>query len=252
MRTVLALLLISLHGALAAESSKECPQGKHSVSSYTQGDYYKADGTFVRAHTVNAHCRTNPRGYEKWHSKLKTGRPRVWGYKKEQSVDWTESNVERTLEAISELPDLLFEQEPAGIYRMRKSRTPANPATTNTGLSETVLYDLAFQTSSNLAQVLAHEFSHLLYKKLPEEERKSYLTISKWLEEKIGNSTMWINRRPPNQFMTDHAKESPDEDFATNIEYFLFKPAKLKNVAPQIHSWIEKQLGDKLKKRLPK
>ncbi len=77
------------------------------MSSYTQGDYYKADGTFVKAHTVSAHCRANPRGYETWHSKLKPGRPSVWMLNKEETKPWSTSDVERALEALASLPDVL-------------------------------------------------------------------------------------------------------------------------------------------------
>ncbi len=231
---------------MAAESLK-CPPGKHWVSSYMQGDYHKADGTFVRAHTVSAHCRTNPKGYDKWHSKLKTGRPHIWGYKEETTTNWSTSEIERVLEAISDLPDGLVQQESNGIYRMRKSQTRANTATTNDPKRETVLYDAAFQPEIVLARTLAHELAHLMFVSIDKDLRWSFLEAADWISKDKKNQTQIILQRPPNQSLTLHSRSSPHEDFATSIEFFLFDPNKLKKTIPKVHTWIERRLGDRLK-----
>ena len=182
--------LIFLALAFAADGPGACPQGKHWVSAYHQGDYVRADGTLVRAHEVSAHCRTNPKGYEQWHSKIKTGRPRVWRHHREVSSSWTISEIERLLEAISELPDGLLEHEAAGIYRMKQSDTKDNSATTNDPLREVVLYDSAFLRSSKLARIVAHELAHLMFVRMNPGVRDGFLEAAKWIKWAVRGPTL--------------------------------------------------------------
>lgn len=49
------------------------------------------------------------------------------------------------------------------------------------------------------------------------------------------------------EFVEHDGKTSAEEDFANNVEYFLFDQAALKNKSPNIFSWIQKNLGQKLR-----
>ncbi len=40
---------------------------------------------------------------------------------------------------------------------------------------------------------------------------------------------------------------SPEEDYANNLEYFIYNPDKLKQVTPNAYEWIKKRFGPKLK-----
>jgi hypothetical protein len=51
----------------------------------------------------------------------------------------------------------------------------------------------------------------------------------------------------PGGFVEIDGRQSPEEDFANNAEYYLFEPALLKKASPKIFSWIEKNLGSLLK-----
>ena len=46
--------------------------------------------------------------------------------------------------------------------------------------------------------------------------------------------------------MDNDGKLSADEDFANNIEYFMFDPDQLKVTSPQIFGWIQKHLKQQL------
>ena len=47
------------------------------------------------------------------------------------------------------------------------------------------------------------------------------------------------------KFVEDDGKEGPNEDFAKNIEHFLFSPQSLKKQTPKVYDWIRKRYGDK-------
>jgi len=42
------------------------------------------------------------------------------------------------------------------------------------------------------------------------------------------------------EFVEDDGKEGPNEDFANNIEYFLFRSQSLKMKAPKVYDWIRR------------
>lgn len=157
--------------------------------------------------------------------------------------------MERVLEAISALPDGLVDQDSAGLYRMKDSKTNGNAATTNEPLRETVLYDAAFAPSKNLARVLAHELAHLMFVRLEKPLRNEFLTAANWVLELERNRKFLVLRRPPRESVTIHSRLSPHEDFATAIDYFIFENPILKKTTPKVHAWIDKHLGARLKKR---
>lgn len=64
--------------------------------------------------------------------------------------------------------------QPRNIYRMDKSIDPGNPATTNVGRGDIVLYDSAFSLKHNLAHIIAHELSHQLYTGSSDSDRRDY------------------------------------------------------------------------------
>ncbi len=247
----LLALIICIAATYPNVQGENCPEGKHWVTSYQQGDYLRTDGTLVKAHRVSAHCRMNPRGYDSWHSQIKPGRPKVWKNENEVSTSWSTSETERVLEAVSALPDGLIEQIPAGIYRMRVSVDKANPATANYPKKEIALYDAAFDGTNNLARILAHELSHLMFVRLDKPTRDAFLEAARWVKLD-GKRPSLLLQRPMNQTLTFHSRTSPHEDFATSVEYYLFDPAKMRATTPKVHSWIEKHLGDSLKKRSEK
>ncbi len=171
----LGVLLFSF--PVFSDTKQKCGSNKHWVDSHFRRSYTRYDGTRVKATQVEGHCRKNPRGYEKWHQKLSNKRPKIWGYTKEKSKKWTIEEVHRLYEAISVLPDQIFDIDDIRIHRMFRSQNGLNPATTSPPEKVVTLYDLAFVHEDSLAQILSHELSHVLYESLtPEEFKKQSLT----------------------------------------------------------------------------
>ena len=160
----------------------ECPKGKHWVHPHIRRAYVRYDGTLVKSTKVSGHCRINPRGYDKWHQSFSTKRPKVWGYKKEKSKKWTQEELQRLYDAVSVLPEKLLSLKNVKVYRMKDSQFKENPATTN--VSEVVLYDKAFNHSDPLAQIISHEFSHILYDRLNNKDKKNFRENAGWIEHK--------------------------------------------------------------------
>ena len=132
-----------------------------------------------------------------------------------------------------------------GVYRFSKSKYFPNPASrigSNIGL-----YDTAFDEKRNLARILAHELAHYSYDKLSFEDGKRYREVTGWQTKLEGSDVYWTPR--PNAFVEDDGKVSPDEDYANNVEYFLFRPKVLKQVTPNAFNWLKNKFGDKFKIR---
>lgn len=237
------LSVLLLFASLPSWASPNCPIGSHWVAAHFRRAYVRGDGKRFSATTVSAHCRTNPKGYDVWHSRLSNQRPRVWGYKYEKSKKWTTEEIERVLEALSELPEFLLNQEADSLYRMSGSEEPGNPATTN--FKDTVLYDKAFAPDQNLARVIAHEQAHRLFDSLTEVERTGFKTAGEWVKVREGSREFEKPGRPASAFVQLDGQRSPSEDFANSVESFVFEKEKLKAVSPRVYDWINSKWGSK-------
>lgn len=239
---VLLMVILLLAGSFSFAA--ECPKGEYWVSPHFRNGYVRYDGTVVRATTVSGHCRTNPRGYEKWHQRLSNERPSFWGYTNEKSKKWTTEEVERVYDAISILPQQLLDLGKVEIYRMVQSNTEGNPATSNG--NDVVLYDSVFKHKIPMERILAHEFSHPLYYTLNPNQREDFARSARW--KKIENTKAWVARKDKIYFEED-SRVSLVEDFANHIEYYLFKNESLKESAPEAFKWINQTFGKDFKLR---
>ena len=123
------------------------------------------------------------------------------------------------------------------IYRKKRdTQYPMNPASINSKTKKIILYDSIHQYG--MERVLAHELAHILYEKLPNDTIKSYLKIADWKEYKIQGVPGMINVRKI--FVASDSEDSPSEDFANNIEYYLYEEKTLKEKNPKIYKWIKK------------
>jgi len=138
----------------------ECSGSSHWVRAYHRRAYYRGDGTFVAATEMSAHCQHNPEGYEFWKDKIKNGSPPFWPNKSEKIVPWSQEEIERTLEALSEIPKELWGDYIKGIYRFDVSQDDTNPASSVKGFI--ALYNNAFNSSRDpsLARLITHELAH--------------------------------------------------------------------------------------------
>jgi hypothetical protein len=238
------LFFLIIFFSSASLLAQTCQSGQHWVRAHHRRAYYKADGTFVSATEVTAHCQGNPNGYSFWASHLTDGRPSRWKYAKEKTVSWTPEEKERVLEAMGDLPEALWGNSINNIYRMKDSLSSVgNPATWAQG--RIVLYDSVFDQAHNLAEVLGHELAHEAYEKLGYSGQKAYRDETGWYtpDPDESNDSDWRNDR--SKFVEPDGRDSPSEDFANNIQYFLFHPMKLRLFTPGAYEWISHHFGDK-------
>ncbi len=135
-----------------------------------------------------------------------------------------------------------------GIYRLKEStQASANPCANFE--NQIALYDSAFTSKQNVARVLGHEFSHILFRKLEKSEQIDFAKTAEW-EGNAWNgprdTDLTLNRTG---LVEEDSQLSPEEDFANNIEYFLFDPKALWEKSPKVSDWISKKFDDKLRLR---
>lgn len=234
---------------LFAFNAWPCGPNEHWVRAHHRRAYVRYDGTFVSATTVRAHCQGNPPGYNYWQPRLKNDRPVGWPYKSEKTKKWTDEEIEKMLEAIGDIPSVLWENTSVNIYRMDKSSTTANNPSTH-GKNIIVLYDSALDSKQNLSRFLVHEFAHDQFDHLSDEQRIDYQDLNGWVpiqKEPDDKTLVWtkINRKSV-QSDSDYL---PSEDFANNVEYFIFNSGTLKTVSPNAYGWIKQHYGDKIFKK---
>lgn len=226
-----------------ATEKRTCSSGEHWVASHNRRAYIRHDGVRVKATKVKGHCRENPRGYKKWYQTFSNQRPKVWGYKAEKTKEWSAEETERIYEALSVLPDIFLNLPGVKLYRMGKSKFPGNPATSN--FAETTLYDVAFVYKESLAQIVAHELSHTLYRNLTEKEKTTFQKSAGWIEHSQFKGA--LTTKKSKKFIQPDSMLSVVEDFSNHIEHFLFKNKSLKRESPEAYDWIKRKYGSDFK-----
>jgi hypothetical protein len=238
---IFSLFFLMAHIALA----EQCGEGRHWVRAHHRRAYYRSTGIFVKAAEVTAHCQDNQQSFKTWRDKLLSGVPKGWSHHTEKPTSWTDEEIERLLEALDDIPKELLANSIKGIYRFAKSDAYPNQGTW--GPNVIALYDTAFDQNNNLTRVLAHELSHEVYADFSDPIKDSYRLATDWYRLKAGNghadAPRWFG------FVEEDGKISPTEDFANNVEYYLFEPKKLMDITPTAYRWIEKHFGDKFKMR---
>jgi len=245
---LLFFLFLDVSNALASKNEKsvtQCSTGEHWVREHHRNAYVRVDGTSVSASQVLAHCQKNPPSYSKWKERLVDSKPERSWKKLEKQKSWTEEERERVFEALSGLPDLLLLDSVHSIYRAAKSSDyDQNPAIGDDGFI--VLYDNAFSGKRNLGRVLAHELAHELFRRIPDGMRRQYSATTGWktIKNLRTDETQFVLTRF--KVLEADSSESVTEDFANNIEYYLFDKAKLRQMVPEAAEWFQKTFGDTL------
>lgn len=237
MNLILFILLLFSEASLAIS----CPPGQYFVNSHFRSGYFR-NGKYVSPTTVRAHCKTFTESYTFWNHLLSGKTPPGWPHKMESFKDWTPAERERFFEAIEALPKELWSGNIQGVYRGKKSKDFPNPATSADKI--VVVYDSAFQKDYYLASVVGHELAHQTYNDLTAKERREYWFVTNWFPADPENNT-FISRK--DGFVQDDGRESPEEDFANNVESFLYEPEKLQKVTPHAYKWMKRHFGDKFK-----
>jgi hypothetical protein len=231
MRKLIFLFFISY---VTQSFALDCPSNKYPVKAHPRTDYYRSDGTYVSGANVSETCRE----YRtlkplKVHFEEKT--PKGWPHKKEKFRAWTKKEKEDVSKALDQLPAILTQTGKLEIYRAIKSDITGNPATTAPDSKIITLYDDI--SKHELKRVLAHELAHIYYVSISDNERDSYHQASQWRQDE--NRVFKTNRT---NFTAEDGILGPEEDFANNIESYLFDNEQLKK-DKAIYNWIEKKLG---------
>ena len=84
---------------------------------------------------------------------------------------------------------------------------------------------------------------------MPDAAVASYQLSTNWLNpRKKGQAPIWI-ARDKGSFVEEDGFTSPTEDFANNLEYFLFDRNILTKTTPSADAWIVKHFGAGFKLR---
>jgi hypothetical protein len=243
--TLLLLVFLISVQVLAADSADKCPDGYYRVRAHPRSGYYKADGTYYRATTVSSSCKARSAAHIFWHDKLMVDRPQNWPNNYQKPEKWTDEYRERLLEAFEDVPQGLWAHD-IKIYRNKLSRNQSNPAVHKNNLI--VIYDLAFSEKHKLSRVLTHELAHNLWDKLELNLNKNYAKATGWERtfDPITKIKSLSGRR--SGYVEKDGAFSVDEDFANNIEFFVFEPEVLQRTTPTAFKWIKDNLNSKLGK----
>lgn len=153
----------------------------------------------------------------------------------------TADQASRIRKVLSKMPKSFRPRSLKGIVTTTVPFDMFNPSNVASSSDEyLILFPRAFSDEENLERIIAHEIVHHIIRKEWAQELKSYSKDSGW-----GSATDSGPR--PGGFVEADGRQSPEEDFANNAEYYLFEPTLLKKTSPKIFSWIEKNLGSRLK-----
>ena len=219
-------------------TKSQCLKRKDStwVKGYTRRGYRRSDGTLVKAARVKAHCRIYDGEEIGILARLKDRKPVGW-YGAEKFREWRNGEKARVLRIIKNLPHKRLKEVEFSIYRVKTGRDPRNPAISIPIPSDYTihLYDSAFSQSFNLHDIVIHEIAHSLYLSMNKQDRDRYLAVSQWSKEK-SKDTHTTQRKG---FVKRDGIDSPNEDFANNVESYFSLPGLLKKKNPDIHEWMK-------------
>lgn len=112
-------------------------------------------------------------------------------------------------------------------------------------IGDLVIYDSAFDETRNLAQILAHEIAHRIFESLSDEDIESYRFPAGWINvSTLENPILVLTRKSA---VKENSYNNIEEDFANNIEFYLFNRAKLQEISPGAYNWIKNHFGAKFK-----
>lgn len=231
----LVCLFLLLFTQISKAETSRCPPGQYFVNIYKRNAYYRTDGTFVKATTVSAHCRTN-HFFGDLKLVFKDKMPKGWPYQLEIFKAPTNKEKIEIEKAIRSLSNSLKNQGEIKIYRSVKSLFPLNHSTSGPDDRIIVLYDSVF--SFGLKRALSHEMAHVLYSHLDKDEKEEYQSISKWNE--IAKD---VFTTPRTKFSELDGTIGPEEDFANNIEHIINNKNYAKVIDNEITDYLNSILG---------
>ena len=228
--TVISLLPYSLFAL-------ECPEGQFLVNAHPRTSYYRTDGTFVNSSNVETYCKEYTFS-KPLILKYLSSMPEGWPNQLELFKAWSPSEKKLLEKEIAKLPKMLRDQGEITLLRAIRSAFPDNPSTAAPDESIIVFYDNA--KKFGYKRVLAHEMAHLLFKKLSDDERKSYYKAADWLGQEPGNF-----KTARKNFSETDGILGPEEDFANNVEHILIDKKHNNAISSSIEKCVKNILGIK-------
>ena len=215
--------------------SPHCGEGQYLVREHYRSGYVRGDGVSISPTKVSAHCRNYATPTP----------PEIHFLKKESqnSRPWPVGEKKRIQEALNKLPQVLTHIGKVTFYRGKKDRVRDNPASVNIEKKEITIYDSIYK--NNFERVIAHELAHILYRYLSDKEKQVYSNVAEWKEVGMEGKKVLVNTRKT--IVQLDSGVSPDEDFANNLEYYLFDKKILERKNPKIYQWIKGYMEEKKK-----
>lgn len=152
----------------------------------------------------------------------------------------TGAEKEKVIDALTKFPKNMRPKSLKAIVKASGSDPLArsNPASSTDEFI--ILFPVAFHSDLAIERILFHEMLHQMmineWSKFLSEYKKEF----KWNE----------NSLPPRsgEFVEPDGRASAEEDFANNIEYYVYEPERLKKKSYIIYSWVDKKLKSQVKR----
>lgn len=161
--------------------------------------------------------------------------PNGWPEPTEKFKDWSQTEKEAVLGALSVQPRVLRELT-ANLVRGIISSSPKNPGTTVKKLGTIALYD-DFFTSSNQDRILGHELSHLYLHGLDQIKLADLVEELGWRHDKVSRKSIRSIDSPK---LKQDSDQSITEDIVNHLEDFLFDESTLLKKFPKRHELIRR------------
>jgi hypothetical protein len=213
--------------------AQECPLGMYQVQGHFRQSHYRNEH-YVSQANISSYCK-HYRSEGPLKLKFRQNQPKAWPKQKEKFKECPIKRQNEIKKNLSELPKILTDVGELKIHCADKSMHDGNPATTATKVKIIVLYDLAF--SGDIKRYLGHELAHILYDRLADDELKELHKVLLWDEHKKSFHPKRKN------FSEEDGSSDPDEDFANNVEHYLFEKESFKIKFPEIYRWIDNFWG---------
>jgi hypothetical protein len=121
---------------------------------------------------------------------------------------------------------------------MTDPTSPANQASSSDEFL--IVFSALFKNGDQIERVIVHEAVHHLLQSDWLKLFENYKKYVKW--PKSGSLAV-----RPGDFVQSDGRDSAEEDFANNIEYYMFATKTLMQISPNIFSWIDQNLASQLK-----
>lgn len=221
----------------------DCPVGEIRVRSFPRSDYVRDDGTYYSAADVTSFCRAKNKTSSFWAGRFDDNQVVGWPNKVESFKRWSKPEIESVLIALEGVPVFLWKN--VKLHRASISAEHKDNSATSAE-AVAVLYDKVFSNPKLMPRILSHELAHQIFRDFQAIEQAEYRQAAQWI--RVGANAdgpiFKVNRK---RFVEPDGDQSPGEDFANNLEYFIFDPIVLRKKNPQIYDWMSLQYGDKVK-----